>query len=126
MPRRIIQTSFTLLILVSIIFFISCGNGKVDYDAMVGKWSILEAQRNGHTTQTLENVYFNFSTDKKMQTNLFGSDIQFDIEFEHPKITTASSHLEEIYVIQLVGDTLRIRTNIDDFKYNLDLLKTDQ
>ena len=42
-------------------------------ELILGRWEIQQAYRNGRTTESLEELYFEFYKDGKMNTNLLGS-----------------------------------------------------
>ena len=101
-----------------------CSGDRIKYEDLSGRWDILEAERNGRVTQTLQNVYFEFSPDQKMTTNIFGKENTFEIDYDYPEILTGDDEFKELNIVRLVGDTLEINTRIGDFRYDFNLLKS--
>ena len=122
MIAKINRTPVLLSLLISF-FLISCSANEVNYEELEGSWKTISAKRNGKTTQTLENVTFNYSKDNKMSTNIFGQEEIFEIEYSYPLIKIESSKITEINVKKLNGDTLFISSKINQFRYDLNLIK---
>jgi hypothetical protein len=103
----------------------SCTSKKPGYQQLIGIWTLIDAQRNGRTTQTLENVFFDFSSDTTMSTNFLGAGEYYQIEYDFPDILVKSSQLPRISVMKLAQDTLQLSTQIGNFRYDLTLLRSD-
>jgi hypothetical protein len=106
-------------------FFVACSPPDPDLKQLEGTWDIQEAQRNGRSTQTLENVYFKFDQDSLLTTNIFGDDNNFNIRYDYPKIEAIGSQFDDLSVVLLDKDTLVLHAQIRDFRYNLSLLRTN-
>lgn len=66
--------SFCLLSSVVFVFLISCRQGDgIQQDALIGKWEITKAERNGRETNYLRRGYFIISKDM-MTVNITGAD----------------------------------------------------
>jgi hypothetical protein len=108
-----------------IMTFFSCTGNRVRYDDLTGKWEILTAERNGRETQTLQNVFFEFSSDEELTTNIFGTEETFKIDYKFPNVHTDETRFKELMIMGLSSDTLAIRSRIGDFRYDFDLLKSN-
>ena len=113
------------LMAIVVLTIISCSGNRVKYDDLTGKWDILTAERNGRETQTLQNVFFEFTSDEKLTTNIFGTSDTFDINYKFPNVNLEEERFKEFVIMGLSSDTLAIRSRIGDFRYDFDLLKSN-
>lgn len=115
----------SIVLLFSGIFLFSCKQ-VVEYQDIEGNWTLIRATRNGKPTQTLENVFFDFSTENRMMTNLLGSENTFNINYNYPAIKIEnSSELERLTVKKLVHDTLHLELRLMNYKYDFFLMRTE-
>jgi len=101
----------------------ACKEKAVPISSLLGKWNIIAAERNGRTTQTLESVYFTFSDETSMTTNLFGTDQQLKVQYNDGEFRVNGSTMTHLDVLALQADTLFLGTNIEGYLYHITLLK---
>lgn len=115
----------SIVLLISGIFLFSCKQ-VVEYQDIEGNWTLIRATRNGKPTQTLENVFFDFSKENRMMTNLLGSENTFEINYNYPAIKIEnSSELERLTVKKLLRDTLHLELRLMNYKYDFYLMRTE-
>lgn len=106
---------------------ITCKNEPVetiDSQKIIGKWQISSATRNGDATKTLDNLYFSFFEDGKMETNLPTISGSSNYTLDGSTIEQRKDKQEVNYTIESVGDsTLVLNTKIRDFDFRLVLAK---
>jgi len=106
--------------------YLSSCKQMVEYQDIEGNWTLIRAMRNGRPTQTLENVFFDFSAENRMMTNILGAENTFDIAYKYPAIEIKnSSDLEQLTVKELVHDTLHLELRLLNYKYDFYLLRNE-
>lgn len=80
-------------------------------ERLQGKWMLEKAERNGKTTQTLSNLFFEFAQDS-MYTNLFGEDEAYFFEVVENNIGCDSDLRHIDLQIMELKNQLRLQTEI--------------
>ncbi len=90
-----------------------------------GYWALVEAQRNGKPTLTLENAFINFIQDSVLETNLLRKTVQSSfVQFDKRIIQDYPERIE--YEIQLrSNDSLYLQTEIRGYEFNFTLVYVD-
>lgn len=105
-----------------------CGNDTKVQDQktlLVGRWNLVEGQRNGKVTDSLRDTYFEFTEDSKMSTNLpikGGVNSPYDI-VENAIVQTIINDLQIKYdIVELTPRALKMTTNLRgyDFVFSLE------
>ena len=94
-----------LVLFSSTLFLASCGddNGITTTD-LVGRWEIQNATRNGEPTTTMERMYFEFSDDDKLLTNMTGAEEAYTYELDGDAILQRGGAIEADFLIESGGE----------------------
>ncbi|MEN0005229.1 MAG: hypothetical protein AAF798_13840 [Bacteroidota bacterium] len=118
---------FQTTTLVCFIFLLTtCKKDVEDNSAelLVGRWEIQEASRNGRSTASLDNLYFEFYEDGSMRTNLSGATETAKYALEPPTIRQMESKMDADYTIQEITDsTLFMSTELRGYAFRFLLKK---
>ena len=109
-----IQLSFVLII----ILLSSCGEemGTVELDKLPGRWTLVEAQRDGNVTSTLDNAFFDIDSEV-FSHNLNGDSVGVSYVLESNVLKLNDEMLKTLEVTALNADTLRAKTKIGSFNF---------
>ena len=114
-------------LLVSISLFSCTGNSTQEKDDQItakdlqGNWSVARAVRNGQATETLDGLFFRFSEDGHLSTNLLGSDQEFSYEVEDNKIYQKGEPALEYAIDELTNKQLVLSTTLQGMDFKLTL-----
>lgn len=116
------------LILLGILSFTYCKNEQANAaELIVGQWSLQEATRDGEPTPLLKDLYFHFTGDGNMETNLPVAPGQASYLLEGKKITQKGESGEIAYTIQSISDSvLIIATELQDTPFRFMLKRNSQ
>jgi uncharacterized lipoprotein YehR (DUF1307 family) len=91
-----------LVLFSSALFFLaSCGDDNaVTPTDLAGRWDIQSATRNGEPTTTMEGMYFDFSEDGKLLTNMTGAEEAYTYELDGEKILQREGTIEADFQIE--------------------------
>lgn len=113
------------LLLLFTLLSTSCSNdsdNKADF--LYGKWEIDTAYRNGNITELLSGLFFEFSADGSMRTNITGNPESVRFEIDETKITQREGRIDLDYeIVELNDSSLIIKTNIRNSRLQLNLKK---
>ncbi len=116
------------LLFGSMVFFLvlyhsSCNSEpEQNYDALIGKWELETATNNGKPTELLTGLFFKFSDDGSLRTNVTGSPESVTFVLNDVIIEQREGRIDVDYAIETLNDTLLIlSTNIRNaaFRFNL-------
>ena len=97
----------TALVLFSgALFFLSnCGDDNAVTTAeLAGRWDIQNATRNGEPTTTMEGMYFVFSEDGKLLTNMTGAEETYSYELDGETILQRDGTIEADFLIESLAE----------------------
>ena len=81
--------------------FSGCGeDGIIEAGELEGRWEVAEASRNGEATTTMEGLYYVFTSDGNLQTNMMGAEETFTYELNGDEITQRGGSLDADYKIE--------------------------
>lgn len=81
--------------------FSSCGNDNaVLLTELSGRWEITEAFRNGKATDTMEGMFFEFTEDGQLTTNMTGAEETYQYELDGDQIEQREGTIETDYTIE--------------------------
>ena len=91
-----------LVLFSSTLFFLaSCGDDNaITTTDLVGRWQIQNATRNGEPTTTMEGMYFEFSDDGKLLTNMTGAEEAYTYELDGDAILQRGGTIEADFLIE--------------------------
>ena len=100
--------------LLSAFLLSACVNdGDIQTSDLVGRWDIREAYRDGKPTDTMVGMYFEFSEDGQLKTNMTGADEAYSFELSGEEIRQREGTIETDYKIEsLLESELTITTTL--------------
>ncbi len=113
--------SISSIILVLILFVstnISCSADRSNDEKLDGRWSVVDALRNGRKTGTLQDAFFEFRADTLMTTNIFGEEQGYDFELTSGGFKQLGSPEIDYVIERLKGDTLVFSTVINRYNFH--------
>ncbi|MEL6718864.1 MAG: lipocalin family protein [Bacteroidota bacterium] len=114
--------------MISISLLTACNTDpktEVDTNQLLGKWEVNEATRDGKETSTLDQLYFTFSEDGNMETNMPTLDRVSTYALKGSEIQQRGSGIENDYIIEsLSDDKLILVTNIRNTEFRMILNKS--
>jgi len=113
---------FCVILFTGLLFSQGCKE-EPSYAAeeLIGHWEVYAAARNGKETTLLNGAVFLFETDNKMQTNITGEETSGGFTLEQDRILFAGDHPMEFEIAALHGDSLSLKTDIQDLYFVLAL-----
>lgn len=98
--------------------FQGCQPRLDDTPGFSGKWTVIVAYRNGQSTSTLEDAFFDFESDSTFVTNIF----ETSASYPYSRTTDGFKQLgseEVIYTVDKNGaDTMLIQTTIRNYNFS--------
>lgn len=116
-------------LLVSIGLLTGCREEQSDKteELILGRWEIQQAYRNGKTTESLEELYFEFYQDGKMKTNLLGASETASYDLEDGALLQRESRMDINYNIQELNDSILVMTTqLRDYDFRFRLRRSIQ
>lgn len=120
----------SVIFLTFSLLLIACGGGTtpeqsnaVSQDQIEGNWHVAEAQRDGQVTETLNGLYFRFSKEGQLATNLMGADVESPYELIATKIIQKSTPPLEFDIDTVDDKKLVLLTTLQDMNFKLVLEK---
>ena len=108
---------------VLLLLLVGCGNGnrvEKQKELLIGRWVLVEGQRNGKVTDSLRDTYFEFTEDHKMSTNLpikGGMDSAFEI-IDDAIVQTIINDIQIKYnIVELTSQNLKLTTNLRGYDF---------
>ncbi len=104
--KKLLSGSFVLL-------FVMCqmaceSEPKDNYDPLYGKWELENATKNGKPTELLTGLFFDFSEDGSMRTNVTGTPESVTFSVAEGKIQQREGRIDIDYEINSLSDSLLI------------------
>ncbi|HMQ48201.1 MAG TPA: hypothetical protein PKA00_12475 [Saprospiraceae bacterium] len=97
------------LLLLGVLCFTYCKNEQANAaEQIVGQWSLQEATRDGEPTSLLSELYFHFTSDGQMETNLPVAPGKATYLLEGKKIMQKGENGAVEYTIQSISDSVLI------------------
>ncbi len=110
------------LVLCSTLLISSCEPEPVVDNHLIGKWNIIRAARENKVTKTLEDGFFEFTSDTTFLTNIFNSEEVYGYSLTETGFDQFGPE-EQSYQVEFGGDdTLWIKATI--LKYDFQFLAT--
>lgn len=101
-----------------VVLLTACGNdGDFQLSDLTGRWDIREAYRDGKATDTMIGMYYEFSEDGKLKTNMTGADEEYQFELSGDEIRQREGTIETDYKIESLLDKELIITTTLQGKY---------
>jgi hypothetical protein len=116
---------FVLPLLTCLVLF-SCGSEDEQLlrEQLEGRWEIVKAKRNNRTTETLTDLYFEFGSEEKLETNLGGKPEQGVFTLSDRQIRQSATMIETTYdIIDIDATRLQLRTTIRGYRFDFQLRK---
>ncbi len=113
-----------LMVLASITFFACKNDNSNTKELIVGRWEVLEASRNGRPTESLADLYFDFSQDGKLMTNVAGIPEEGTYEVKGDKVLQRNTRLEADYIVEeITADNLVLTTELRGYAFRFAMKK---
>lgn len=118
---------FLLLMCSSLLTLSSCekepGNEELS-NQLLGTWNLKSAQRNGQSTETLNNFKLEFENDTLLFSNLSGSREQQTYSVDNSIIQTEGARMNPEYqILQISDSTLTLKMYFNDFEFDFEFVK---
>lgn len=130
---KTIRLQGLLVLSLTLLFLLGCGPqssiDKAQRNQLIGRWELQKAYRNGEQAASLEDLYFEFSEEGTMRTNILGSSIQADYLFEGEQIVQSAGDngLEVAYKLEEISDSsLILTTTLRQFNFKFELRRNTQ
>lgn len=125
------KNSGTLLLLLGMVSFFACQTHNTEETAqlLLGRWELTQAMRNGKPTESLANLYFVFTPDGKLMTNMnmTGQAEEGTYELKDDQILQRNTQLKPDYTIESIADSnLVLTTELNGTSFRFDLKKADE
>ena len=91
----------------------------LDTSLLLGRWLVVGAERNANETKTLNEAYFEFSSDSTMQTNFTGQESTASFTTKGNWIKQISGEKLSFDILQLSADSLVITTKLMNYDFKL-------
>ncbi len=104
-----------ILLLFSFASFFSACEKESEKDAtlLIGRWEVTEATRNGRPTESLAELYFEFTSEGGLMTNVAGFPEEGTYEVRGDKILQRNTQLDAEYNIEeLASDHMILTTEL--------------
>ena len=111
-----------LVLFSSTLFFLaSCGDDNaITSNELAGRWEIQNATRNGEPTTTMEGMYFEFSDDGKLLTNMTGAEEANTYELDGDAILQRGGTIEADFLIESLAEgELVLTTELRNKKFRM-------
>lgn len=106
---------------VFMVLVFGCKSDPPTYEKnkILGRWMVMEAQRNNRLTQTVNGAIFSIS-ETELEHNLYGVDSTYSITWGKEAMLTASSQ----YTIESSKDSILVLfTTLNEYPFRLSLKK---
>ncbi|OAV45599.1 hypothetical protein [Lewinella sp. 4G2] len=113
------------VLLLLIVSLPSCVKDVSDTPATIeGRWELQKAMRNNMETEMLEGLYYEFSPKGGLNTNLMGNESPGSYIEEEGTIITQGVIPPLTYdVLELTDSTLHLRTELQGFRFDFELVR---
>ena len=118
----------SILVLVLFITIISaCKPDKNNApELLLGRWEVIEASRNGRPTESLADLYFEFTHDGKLMTNVTGIPEEGTYEVRGDQVLQRNTQLDADYNIEeITEDKLVLATELRGYAFLVAMNKSD-
>lgn len=118
-PLKILLSISLCICMVSLM---SCGEEEaaVNPDLLIGRWDIEEALRNNKVTESLSDLYYEFSKDGTMKTNLSGATETGKYELDEQTLVVQDTRMDATYQVETLSDSfLVMSTVLQKFNFKL-------
>ncbi len=111
------QFQVFILLLVGSLITSSCESEKVDANHLIGKWIIIKAARDNRITETLEDGFFEFTSDSTFTTNIYGAEENYPYAVTEEGFNQIGPRDQE-YKVKFSGqDTIDIQATIRKYEF---------
>ncbi|MFN7118823.1 MAG: hypothetical protein ACK4TA_18635 [Saprospiraceae bacterium] len=120
------NSGISLLILGTIsLFACNTNNTAETAQLLVGRWELVQALRNGSPTESLAELYFEFTADGKLMTNITGVPEEGTYELKKEQLLQRNTQIDADYTIEEIADSsLTLTTNLRGYSFQFDLKKS--
>jgi len=114
---------YLLILGFSLLFLLSCNSDETDQGpSLTGRWEIESAQRNGRPTESLDELYFEFTEQGGFGTNIGGAPAEGEFTREDDNILSKGVQPELVYEIESITDsTLELKSRYGNYRFEFSL-----
>ena len=112
-------------LLVALMFGACEDNTEKHEELIQGHWEIVSAKRNNKHTEMLNRLYFKFSEDQTVTTNLIKSREPISYQVSRNSINLDSKELTTLRIVKCSMDELVLSTEIKDVDLDIKLKKSN-
>ena len=114
---------YLLLLIIGLLLLPSCTNDDNQAGpSLTGRWEIESAQRNGRPTESLDELYFEFTELGEFGTNIGGTPAQGQFTREDNNILSKGLQPELVYEIKNITDsTLDLKSRYGNYRFDFRL-----
>ena len=109
-----------LLLILGITTLFACQNDNTEETArlLVGRWELDQALRNGSPTESLTDLYFEFTPDGKLMTNIAGLPEEGTYELKKQQLLQRNTQIDADYTIEEITDAdLILSTDLRGYSF---------
>lgn len=120
------KNSSILLLALFITLFTACKKENENaLEMIVGRWEVEEAFRNGRPTESLAELFFEFTPDGQLTTNITGAPEAGTFEVRGDKVLQRNTQLEADYNIEeITTDKLVLTTELRGYSFKFSMNKS--
>ena len=108
-----------LLFVLSSLICIGCkSEPKIEESAILGKWIVVEAERNAKPTLTLKDAFFEFRENGELITNILGQDHNYPFQLKQGIIYQHDIQNTAYEIAFISTDSLHLKTEIRNFQFD--------
>ncbi len=111
------QFQVLVLLLVGSFLIYSCESEEIVDNKLIGKWNIIKAARGNRITETLEDGFFDFTSDTTFFTNIFNAEEVYDYALTEEGFEQLSPEQQSYEVIYGGSDTIQISATIRKYDF---------
>lgn len=109
-PLKILLSISLCICMVSLM---SCEEeAVVNPDLLIGRWDIDEALRNNKATESLSDLYYEFSKDGTMKTNLSGATETGKYELDEQTLVVQDTRMDATYQVETLSDSFLVMSTV--------------
>lgn len=120
---------FLIALLGIVAFACTSDENSEEVNKLLGRWELQSAQRDGRPTDSLRGLYFEFSGENGLRTNIMNGEVE-DGTYEMGEENTIAQRntTQDIdYTIESLADTMLVLiTSLSDTEFRFVLAKVDQ
>lgn len=99
---------------------------ELEPSQIIGKWEVQQATRSGRPTGTLDNLYFEFSADGTMETNLPTAEGQSEYQLNGNTLQQRGAAKIDYTIESLTESVMILKTELQNLEFRFSMVKAAQ